>query len=129
MQQLMHSRICYVIKRQLYSKLCRLLPCPVCGASPPELMARALDAGAAEVQVIRCAPFDCTNREGKVWTERRLLRKRVPRLHRRYTDAPITAKWVAPDQFADALRDEGETAVSNNGHSPIICQPDACFPH
>ncbi len=78
------------------------LPCV--GAAPPDLMSRALDAGAAEVQVIGCPPFDCANREGNLWAEQRLIRKRVPRLRKPYANAPITAVWLPPDQFADGLQ-------------------------
>ena len=77
------------------------LPCV--GTAPPDLLTRALDAGAAEVQVVGCPPDDCTNREGNLWAERRLLRKRVPRLKRAYANAPITAAWLPPDDFAQAL--------------------------
>ncbi len=76
---------------------------PCVGTIPPDVMTRALDAGAAEVQVVGCPPDDCRNREGNVWTERRLIRKRVPRLRRAYADAPITAVWAAPNEFVDAL--------------------------
>ncbi len=79
---------------------------PCVGTIPPDVMTRALDAGADHVQVIGCPPDDCRNREGNVWTERRLLRKRVPRLKRAYADAPITAVWAAPNEFEDALRTE-----------------------
>lgn len=76
---------------------------PCVGTLPPDMMVRALKAGASDVQVIGCPPDDCRNREGNLWTERRLLRHRVPRLKRAYANAPITAAWVAPDDFAEAL--------------------------
>lgn len=77
------------------------LPCV--GAAPPDLMTRALDAGAASVQVIGCPPGDCANREGNLWEERRLVRRRVPRLKRAYANAPVMAAWLAPDDFAQGL--------------------------
>ncbi len=76
---------------------------PCVGTLPPDMMVRALNAGVSDVQVIGCPPDDCRNREGNLWTERRLLRQRVPRLKRAYANAPITAAWVAPDDFAAAL--------------------------
>lgn len=76
---------------------------PCVGTLPPDLMVRALNAGANDIQVIGCPPDDCRNREGNLWTERRLTRHRVPRLKRAYANAPITAAWVAPDDFASAL--------------------------
>lgn len=90
-----------------------IITLPCVGTAPPDLMTKALDAGAAEVQVIGCPPFDCTNREGNLWTERRLMRKRVPRLKRAYANAPITAVWLPPDQFAEALYTE-----------PILSSPE-----
>ena len=79
---------------------------PCVGTVPPDVMTRALDAGADHVQVIGCPPDDCRNREGNVWTERRLIRKRVPRLKRAHANAPITAVWAAPNEFKDALLTE-----------------------
>ncbi len=78
------------------------LPCV--GAAPPDLMTRALDAGAAEVQVVGCPPADCANREGNLWAEQRLVRERVPRLKRAYANAPVTALWLAPDAFGQAVQ-------------------------
>ncbi|KAA3663641.1 MAG: hydrogenase iron-sulfur subunit [Chloroflexi bacterium] len=91
------------------------LPCV--GAAPPDLMSRALDAGASEVQVIGCPPFDCANREGNIWAERRLVRKRVPRLRRPYANAPITAVWLPPDQFAKGLQTPPIMTVSERGNA------------
>jgi len=92
------------------------LPCV--GAAPPNLMSRALDAGASEVQVIGCPPFDCANREGNFWAERRLVRKRVPRLRRPYANAPITAVWLPPDQFAEGLQTPPIMIVPEDGAAP-----------
>jgi ferredoxin len=77
------------------------LPCA--GAAPPDLLTRALDAGATEVVIAGCPPNDCVNREGNLWTAQRLLRERVPRLKRAYEQAPITAVWVAPNEAPAAL--------------------------
>ncbi|MCB9007596.1 MAG: hydrogenase iron-sulfur subunit [Ardenticatenaceae bacterium] len=76
---------------------------PCVGTLPPDVMVRALDAGASDVQIIGCPPDDCRNREGNLFTEKRLTRHRVPRLKRAYANAPITAAWVAPDDFASAF--------------------------
>ena len=78
-----------------------VLPCV--GTLPPDLLVRSLAAGAAEIQVIGCPPDDCSNREGNLWEAQRLLRQRVPRLKKSYADAPITAVWQPPNQFAQAL--------------------------
>jgi len=83
-----------------------VIPVPCVGAVPPHLLARALDAGAAEAQIIGCPADDCNNREGNVWEAQRLMRRRAPHLKRAYVDAAITAVWVAPNEFADALQTE-----------------------
>lgn len=78
-----------------------VLPCV--GTLPPDLAARTLDAGAAEVRVIGCPPDDCANREGNLWTEQRLTRERLPRLRKAYANAPIAAFWLAPNEFEAGL--------------------------
>ncbi|MCA9982648.1 MAG: 4Fe-4S binding protein [Anaerolineales bacterium] len=78
-----------------------VLPCT--GAIPPSLLPRLVEAGAAEVEVVGCPPYDCANREGNMWEALRLTHERVPRLRRRFDEAPITAAWLAPDQFAQAI--------------------------
>ena len=77
-----------------------VLTMPCVGTAPPNLLTRALDAGAAEVQIVGCPPADCVNREGNLWTEQRIVRERVPRLKRDYANAPVTALWLSPDTFA-----------------------------
>ena len=71
-----------------------------------------------EVQVIGCPPYDCVNREGNIWAERRLIRKRVPRLRRAYANAPITAVWLPPDQFADGLQTEPIMTIPEGSDKP-----------
>ena len=85
---------------------------PCVGTLPPDMMVRALNAGASDIQVIGCPPEDCRNREGNLWAEKRLTRQRVPRLNRAYANAPITAAWVAPDDFAQALNAPPPAAAS-----------------
>lgn len=98
------------------------LPCV--GAAPPDLLTRALAAGAAEVQIVGCPPADCVNREGNVWAEQRLVRERVPRLKRAYANAPVTALWLAPDSFAQAVAPtpptpEEERLERRRMHTPL----------
>jgi ferredoxin len=69
----------------------------------PAVMTRALEAGAAEVQVVGCPPNDCPNREGNLWLAERLSRTRSPKLKPKFKDAPIFATWLAPDRFGEAL--------------------------
>jgi ferredoxin len=80
-----------------------ILALPCTGAVQPHILPRALQAGAAEVQIVGCPPFDCKNREGNLQEAQRITNERVPRLRKRYDDAPITAAWLPPDQFAESL--------------------------
>ncbi len=93
------------------------LPCV--GSAPPDLLTRTLDAGVDEVQVVGCPPDDCTNREGNLWAERRLVRERVPRLKRPYANAPITAFWLPPDDFSQAL-EPIQSMSSSNGEDQSV---------
>lgn len=76
---------------------------PCAGAVPPDLLTYALEEGAAEVRIVGCPPDDCANREGNRWEEQRLTRERVPKLRRRYANVPISAVWLAPDEFEQGL--------------------------
>ena len=81
-----------------------VIPLPCVASAPPNLVARTLDSGAAKVLVVGCPPDDCAQREGNLWTEERLTRKRLPRLKRAYANAPIATAWLAPDAFPKAPR-------------------------
>jgi ferredoxin len=101
---------------------------PCVGTLPPDMMVRALNAGASDVQVIGCPPDDCRNREGNLWTEKRLTRQRVPRLKRSYANAPITAAWVAPDDFAQAVTGPLPT-LAKSGAEPDFMSARRMFPN
>lgn len=77
------------------------LPCS--GAIQPTLLPYALAQGAAEVEVVGCPPYDCANRLGNMLEAERVTNERVPRLRRRYDHVPITAVWLPPDEFDQAL--------------------------
>ncbi len=72
------------------------LPCVA--SAHPDLIARTLDSGASQVQIVGCPPNDCAQREGNVWQEERLIRQRLPKLKRAYEDAPITRLWLPPNE-------------------------------
>ncbi len=80
-----------------------VIPLPCVGTVPPDLLSRTLDQGAAAIRIVGCPPDDCANREGNLWLEQRITRERVPRLKRPYANAPITAAWLPPNDFADGL--------------------------
>jgi ferredoxin len=82
------------------------LPCVA--AAPPNLAARALSAGAAQVHVVGCPPADCARREGNLWQEMRLKRKRLPKLRKPYDQAPIFTHWLPPDATRQVLRPGGD---------------------
>lgn len=77
------------------------LPCV--GALHPNVVTRALAAGAAEVRVVGCPPGDCAQRDGNQWLHERLARLRLPRLKRAYQTANIVTRWLPPNDFAQAL--------------------------
>ena len=81
----------------------QVIPMTCIGMTHPDLAARALDAGAREVQFIGCPLEDCANREGNVWLEQRLARKRKPKLRLAYAEAPISTVWVAPNEFGKII--------------------------
>ncbi len=83
-----------------------IVPLTCAAMAHPNLIARALEAGASEVQVIGCPPEDCANREGNVWEELRLERERQPKLKRQFAGAPISMDWVPPNDFTQALHTE-----------------------
>ncbi|MCL4264310.1 MAG: hydrogenase iron-sulfur subunit [Anaerolineae bacterium] len=97
-----------------------IIALPCVGVLPPDVLPRALEAGAATIQVIGCPPEDCRNREGNLWTAQRLRRQRVPRLKRPYAQSPITAVWQPPNEFARALHILPVTAADESGQ----LQPD-----
>ena len=66
----------------------------------PDLAAKALAAGAAEVQFVGCPAEDCANREGNVFMQQRLERKRLPRAGHELDGA---SDWLPPDDFGRAL--------------------------
>ena len=80
-----------------------IVPLTCAAMAHPNLITRALDAGASEVQVIGCPPEDCANREGNLWEELRLKRERQPKLKRQFAGAPISMDWVPPNDFMPAL--------------------------
>ncbi|MDM8532313.1 hydrogenase iron-sulfur subunit [Anaerolineales bacterium HSG25] len=75
------------------------IPVLCAGMVHPDLTARVLDAGAAEVEVIGCPADDCANREGSLWLAERFTRKRSPKLKRSLTKAPIHGALLPPDEY------------------------------
>ena len=85
-----------------------VIPLPCIGMAHTGLAITALEAGAGDVQFIGCPPADCANRDGNTWVQERLDRTRVPRLKKKYADAPIRTDWVSPIDFQNALEHPGE---------------------
>ena len=97
-----------------------IITLPCVGAAPPDLLARALEAGAVSVRVVGCPPEDCANREGNTWAEQRLTRQRLPRLRRPYIDAPVVADWLPPDEFGRAF--ERATPAAETATNPTAAR-------
>lgn len=95
-----------------------IVPLTCAAMAHPNLVSRALEAGASEVQIIGCPPEDCANREGNLWEELRLERERQPKLKRKFAGAPISLDWVAPNDFTRALMAERhQTEATSYGFS------------
>ncbi|MEI2689403.1 MAG: 4Fe-4S binding protein [Anaerolineae bacterium] len=84
-----------------------VIPLPCVGMAHPDLARTAMAAGAAEVQFVGCPPEDCPNREGNLWMQERVDRRRMPRLRRELAGAPVSAGWLPPDEFPRALAGQG----------------------
>ncbi|MEN8235119.1 MAG: hydrogenase iron-sulfur subunit [Actinomycetota bacterium] len=95
-----------------------VIPVPCVGMVHPRRATEALDAGAGDVQFIGCPPADCANRDGNTWVQQRLDRIRVPRLKKKYADAPINSDWVAPTDFEAAISDPGAHPIADPKFSP-----------
>ena len=95
-----------------------VVPVTCVGMIHPGLVGAAIDAGAGEVQIVGCPPGDCANREGNTWLQARLDRTRVPRLKRKYAEAPILTDWVAPDEFLNAVANPGAQPVADPEEKP-----------
>lgn len=80
-----------------------VIPLPCVAAAHPNLLGRAFEGGAEEVVVAGCPPDDCGQREGNLWMEERVTRKRPPRLKRAFEKAPISTMWLPPDAFPQAV--------------------------
>jgi coenzyme F420-reducing hydrogenase delta subunit/cytochrome c2 len=89
--------------REAGGPLMQVVPLTCIGMAHPNLAAKALDAGAAEVQFIGCPPEDCANREGNLWMQERLDRVRLPKLKSSYSNSPIYTDWLPPNEFSQAL--------------------------
>jgi ferredoxin/cytochrome c551/c552 len=85
----------------------QVIPLPCVGMAHPDLARDALAAGAAEVQFVGCPPEDCPNREGNLWMQERVDRRRMPRLRRELAGAPVSAGWLSPDAFPRGLAGQG----------------------
>ena len=80
-----------------------IIPLTCTGAIQPHILPRVLAAGAEEVTIVGCPPYDCINREGNLWEEQRITNERVPRLRKRHDHDPITAAWLPPDEFQSVV--------------------------
>ena len=80
-----------------------VVPVTCLGMVHPDWAGRALQAGAARVQMLGCPPEDCANREGNLWLQRRLDRLRLPKLRTALAQAPVFSEWLAPNDFRRAI--------------------------
>jgi ferredoxin len=103
------SRIVFVCERHAlhgarsYVGRPDVIPVTCIAMAHPDLAAAAFSAGVSEVQFVGCPPEDCANREGNLWTQERLMRRRPPRLERQPGGTAVRTDWLPPDDFTRAL--------------------------
>lgn len=90
----------------------RVFPLSCAGMANPNLVAEALEAGAAAVHIIGCPPEDCLNREGNARQQERIERKRPPRLRPSVPASAVMTDWLSPVDFGRALRNPGARGVA-----------------
>lgn len=90
-----------------------IVPLTCMGMLPPDLVLRSLEAGAAEIHLVGCPPEDCANREGNLWLQDRLERRRPPRLHQDLQKLPVSFHWLPPNQFDRALQPRSEKSQAS----------------
>ncbi len=95
-----------------------VVPLTCVAMAHPNLAARTLQAGAAEVRFVGCPPEDCANREGNLWMQQRLSGERLPRLKPGLAEKVRTA-WVAPTDFSLAFRPPVRDAATAYGPAPF----------
>lgn len=103
-----------------------VVPLTCVGSAPPGLIEQTLLLGAKEVQVVGCPTEDCANRNGNVWMDQRLERERLPKLHRRHENAPITRRWLPPGQAAQAAKPAPSAETPTAYPTPL---PTLRWPH
>lgn len=85
-----------------------IIPLTCIAMANPSLAAKALEAGASEVQFIGCPPEDCANREGNVWMQERINGERLPKLKPEFKPSVHTA-WMPPTEFKNAIKSAKES--------------------
>ncbi|MFC1997634.1 hydrogenase iron-sulfur subunit [Chloroflexota bacterium] len=98
-----------------------IVPLTCVGMAHPDLAIKALEKGAAEVHFIGCPPDDCANREGNLWLQYRLDRKRLPKLKSNYIGFPIHTDWLPPNDFSQAIENPN-TQKEATGHQLELSQ-------
>jgi len=72
------------------------------GMIAPHTMGRLLADGAREVQVVGCAPGDCTYGWGNTVVDERIRGERAPHLARRWSGR-VERDWVSPGELVAAI--------------------------
>ena len=85
------------------------------GMIQPATVGHLLGSGAREVQVVGCAPGDCSYGLGNSLTDERLRGERAPHLARRWAGI-VTRDWTAPGTLPAAIADPGRHAEVDTRH-------------
>ncbi len=76
----------------------KIISLPCVDMVPPTYLSRALEAGAKEIIMTGCPPFDCDVREGNEWVEQELHRQRSPYLKRKAHQEQVRTVWLPPNE-------------------------------
>jgi ferredoxin len=100
------ARLVFTCERhtsQSRSDSAQVVTLPCVAAVHPDLLVRAVEAGAAEVTVLGCPPEDCAQRGGSL-----RAKERIERLKATHSDLPITFVSLPPGASAQAPRTESK---------------------
>jgi coenzyme F420-reducing hydrogenase delta subunit len=84
--------------RQTGENEIRVMALPCVGMLVPTYISYALDIGASKVVIAGCPLEDCNYREGNVWLEEQLARKRPPYLKRKEQGERVRTVWLPPNE-------------------------------
>ena len=109
----MHSK---ALRPYLNATDIQIIPVTCVGMIHPNLLAKTLDAGAAEVMVVGCPPEDCANREGNLIFRNGWMGSGNQSCDRNMRVPQFELDWLAPNAF-DAALNPGDDNTSATAYA------------